>query len=93
MPRGGENAGLKGARRERGTETADRWGLDLERMARYEGGGVGGGRAGCGGEAWGMVGRRGFMTRKGRVVNGCCAHPGKGEGDANGGIRGKRWSD
>jgi len=41
----------------------------------------------------GMVGRRSFMTRKGRVVNGYCTHPGKGEGDANGGIRGKSWSD
>ncbi len=43
--RRGRNTGLKGAGRERGTETADRWGLDLERMARYEGGGVGGGRS------------------------------------------------
>ncbi len=49
--------------------------------------------AGCGGEAGGMVGRRSFMTRKGRVVNGCCAHPGKGEEEANGGIRSKSWSD
>jgi len=50
VPRGGENTGSQGRGEGAGD---DRWGLDLERMARYEGGGVGGGRAGCGGEAGG----------------------------------------
>ncbi len=40
-----------------------------------------------------MGGRTSFMTRKGRVVNGCCDYPGKVEEEANGGMRSKSWSD
>lgn len=60
VARGVENGGFEGAGREGEMETADPGGLDLERVGRDEGGGVGG-RAGWGGGARGTVGGgRGF---------------------------------
>lgn len=60
-------------------------------MARDKGGGIGGG-AGCGGEVGGLMGGRSFVTQKGRVVYGYCAHAdisGKKKKKANG----ESWSD